>query len=136
MGYADINYLAVLVSAVTAFIIGGIWYGPLFGKAWMAAVGKTEEEIKKDFNPAKTYGLSFLGHIVEAYVVARLLAYVDAGTIGEGLRLAFLAWLGFTAATFFINNLFEGKPTKLLIINVFFHLVFVLVASVILVSWR
>ncbi|MGD8780947.1 MAG: DUF1761 domain-containing protein [Ignavibacteria bacterium] len=136
MGHVDINYIAVLVSALAAFIIGGIWYGPLFGKAWMAAVGKTEEEIKKNFNPAKTYGLSFLGHIVVAYVLARLCGYVDADTIGEGLRLAFLLWLGFTAATFFINELFEAKSFKLLIINIGFYLVFVLVASVILVSWR
>ena len=136
MGHAEINYLAVLVCAAVSMVIGFVWYGPLFGKAWMAAVGKTEEEIKKDFNPGKTYGLAVLGHFVEAYVLARLMSYVGVATLGEGLRLALLAWLGFTAATFFINNLFEGKPYKLLRINLGFHLVFLLVSAVILAVWR
>ena len=136
MGHVDINYLAVLVCSVVPMLIGFIWYGPLFGKAWMAAVGKTEEEIKKDFNPAKTYGLTVVTNFVVAYVLARIMGYAGASTIVDGLMIALLCWLGFTAGTFYINDLFERKPSGLLLINIFYHLVVVLVYSVILSVWK
>lgn len=136
MSHAEINYFAVLVCAVVPMVIGFLWYGPIFGKTWMSLVGKTEEEIKKDFNPAKTYGLTVIANFIVAYCLSRLFSYVDVSTIGEGLRLAFLCWLGFTASQFFINNLFEDKPIKLLLINVFYHLVVLLVFSVIIVLWK
>src|SRR5256886_14034572 len=38
-------FLAVIASTIGSFVIGGIWYaGPVFGKAWMAALGKTETD--------------------------------------------------------------------------------------------
>ena len=38
------NYLAVLVSGVALFMLGGLWYSPvLFAKRWTALVGKSLE---------------------------------------------------------------------------------------------
>ncbi len=34
-----INYLAVLVAVVLQFVLGFLWYGPLFGEPWMEMVG-------------------------------------------------------------------------------------------------
>ena len=39
LNFADINWLAVLVAAVSAFLLGGIWYGPLFKHAWCREAG-------------------------------------------------------------------------------------------------
>src|SRR5438445_183545 len=37
----DANFfIAVIVATIVSFVIGGIWYGPAFGKAWMARSGK------------------------------------------------------------------------------------------------
>lgn len=42
------NIFAVLVAALFPTVIGALWYSPiLFGKAWMAASGMTEEKAKK-----------------------------------------------------------------------------------------
>lgn len=136
MEYVEINYLAVLVCAFIPMLIGAMWYGPLFGKAWMAAVGKTEEEIRKDFNPARTYGLTVIANFVVAYTLARIMGYAGAATIVDALMIALLCWLGFTAGTFYINNLFEAKPNKLLVINIFYHLTVLLAYSVILSIWK
>ena len=35
----EVNWIAVIAAAVSAFVMGGLWYGPLFGKKWMALVG-------------------------------------------------------------------------------------------------
>ena len=136
MQSVDINYLAVLVSGVFSFIIGSLWYGPLFGKAWMEAVGKTEEDLKKDFNPAKTYGLAFVAHVVVAFTLAYFISLTGASTTQDGFRIGITCWFGFSAATMFINFMFEGYKTKLFFINVGYYLVFFIVATLILMLWR
>ena len=57
----EVNFLAVAVAALAPMVIGGIWYGPLFGKLWMSAHGYTPERLevmKKGMG--KAYGLSRL----------------------------------------------------------------------------
>ena len=135
MPHVAVNYLAVLFCGIAAMITGAFWYGPLFGKAWMKSEGFKEEDLKKDFNPAKTYGTAFISHLIIAYVLARVLGYVGAVTIVEYLRIAFLCWIGFTGATMTINYLFERKTMKLFFINSFYHLVVFLIFGVILNLW-
>jgi hypothetical protein len=40
----DINWLAVVVAAVATFVLGGVWYGPLFGRVWRAAEGRPDPD--------------------------------------------------------------------------------------------
>ena len=48
MESVSFNIVAVLVSALLAFVIGGLWYSPiLFAKAWMREAGLTEEQTRK-----------------------------------------------------------------------------------------
>jgi hypothetical protein len=136
MEHVEINYLAVLVSGILAMVVGSLWYGPLFGNIWMKEEGFTEEDLTKDFNPAKTYGLTFIAALVVVYVLARVLGYIGAEGVVEGLRTAFLCWLGFIAATKMTNYLFERKTLKLFLINAFYHLVNLVIASVILSVWK
>ncbi len=51
-----INHFAVITAAVSMFVLGGLWYGPLFGKQWMSANGFSEDDLKNG-NPGKQYGL-------------------------------------------------------------------------------
>ena len=70
MDFFTINWLAVLAATASAFVLGGLWYGPIFGKAWMAEMGFTEEELK-EANMAKIYGTAF----VLEFIIALQLAY-------------------------------------------------------------
>lgn len=135
MHSVDINYLAVLVCAIIAMPIGAVWYGPFFGKAWMHEVGKTEEDLKKDFNPVKIYGLTFVGHFIIALIIAYVLQLVEASSVVDAVRIALTAWFGFVAAPMFIGKLFAGNSNKLLVINGGYYLVDLLVFSVVLVLW-
>ena len=74
-----ISWLAVLVATVLSFGLGALWYGPLLGKAWMAEHGTTAEELMDGFNPAKTYGATF--------VLAALSAILFGFFIGEAPEL-------------------------------------------------
>ena len=51
----SINYFAVLVAALSAFPIGGLWYSLLFAKPWMKEIGFNEEEFSKS-NMGKIFG--------------------------------------------------------------------------------
>lgn len=44
MNVASINHLAVLAAAVVSWLFGAAYYGVL-GQQWMAALGKTKEEL-------------------------------------------------------------------------------------------
>ena len=135
MNPVTINYLAVLVCGLIGLPLGAIWYGPLFGKIWMKEVGKTEEELKKNFNPAKTYTLAFIASLFTVFVLAYFISLTNATAIIEGFRVAVTAWFGFTLFTAVLVNLFERNSFKLLLINSFYHLTLLIVASIILILW-
>ena len=135
MGTVDINYLAVLVCGVASMVTGFLWYGPIFGKAWMNEVGKTEEELKESFNPGKTYTLSFIGAIVTAITLAYFLSLTGAQTIMDALRVSITGWLGFIAAIVYVNSLYEDKTIRHVAINSGYQLVNLVVYGIILVLW-
>lgn len=136
MNPVSINYLAVILCGIISMVIGAIWYGPVFGKLWMKQYGFTEELLRKDFNPAKTYGLAVMGHIVMALVLAYMISLTNAQTLSDGFRISIASWLGFIAATMFINGLFARKTFSLFLIDSGYQLVNMIVFGVILISWR
>lgn len=136
MNTISINYLAVIVSGILAMPIGALWYGPLFSKSWMKEVGLTEDDLKKDFNPGKTYGLAVVGHILMALILAYLLALTGSATMMQGFQVGISAWFGFVFLTMFINGLFERRSPKLLMINSAYQLVNIIVFTIVLILWR
>lgn len=112
--FAAINWLAALGAAVSAFIIGGLWYGPLFGKAWMEVTGITEERMATR-NQAKIFGGAFLLNVIMVINLAMF--------IGPEADLAFGATAGFFTGAFWVAAmlgvfyLFEDRELKLFMIN-------------------
>ena len=53
LDFAGLNWWAILVATVAAFVLGYVWYGPVFGKAWLVALGKTEDEIQPLADPVR-----------------------------------------------------------------------------------
>ena len=141
----DINYLAILVSAIIFFAIGALWYNDsLFGKAWRAAMGKTDAEFEKEkqeTNMAKSFGLMFVGSFVMAFVTAHLVdimavAYPIATKLKLGLVSGFWVWFGYIAAYVLTSVAFENRSWKYYFINTGYWLVGVLIMGVILTAWN
>lgn len=117
----QVNLLAVLLATVAAFVLGGIWYGPLFGRPWMAAHGFTPEQLRQGFNPVRTYGVTFLIGLVTAYTFALFLGTdVDWSTGALYGLVAGAVWVGGSIAT---NYQFENTGSLLLMINAGYHAV-------------
>lgn len=115
----DINYLAVVAAAVSAFALGGLWYSPLlFGNGWMAAAGITSEQAQQA-NMAKVFGISFVWSLLGAFVFAMFLG--PAPSLPLGVGAGFAAGLFWVAGSFAINYQFEQRPLKLLLINGGYH---------------
>tara|TARA_R110002110_G_scaffold153019_2_gene346062 strand:- start:110 stop:520 length:411 start_codon:yes stop_codon:yes gene_type:complete len=112
--FLAINWLAVLAASVSAFVVGGLWYGPLFGKAWMNASGVTEEMMAAR-NQAKIFGGAFVLNVI---MVVNLAMF-----IGPEADIAYGGAAGFFTGAFWVSAmlgvffLFEGRPMKLYLIN-------------------
>ena len=117
MAFAGLNYWAIVAAAAASFLFGGVWYG-LLGKPWMAAIGKTEEEIKKG-GMALPMTLSVIGLLIMAWVLAGLIGHLGPGqvTLRNGLISGAFCWLGFIATTLVVNHAFQGEKRLLTLID-------------------
>jgi hypothetical protein len=130
---SQVNYFAVLTCGIIATGLGYLWYSPFFfGKLWLQEKDQTEEELKRRNSSFRIYGLTFLGHIVMAYVLARIMSYTNATTVTESMRLAFLCWVGFTASTMLINAVYEKKSIRLVAVDGGYHLIVLLIFGIVL----
>jgi hypothetical protein len=134
----QVNYLAVLVSAVVIFVLGGLWYSVLFGKAWLSLMGKTEEEIKADTKGSVPlmYLMAFICGLLTSWTLAVILNHFINLTALRGALVGALCWVGFAAVTSFATSLFSGHPKALWLINSSYNLVSFVLAGIILALWR
>ena len=138
-----INYLAVLVCAVASMVVGFVWYGPLFGKAYMQVMGadsmtpEQKEAMKKGM-----WGMYFVQFVL-SFITAGVLAYyilnwadASAGAIG----IAVCTWFGFVMTTTAGASLWSGKPKKMawkmFFISAGAQLVTFIVFGIILSLWK
>jgi hypothetical protein len=134
MDIAQINYLAVLVAALSGFVIGFLWYSPfLFGNIWMKEAGLTEEKLKQT-NLAKTFGLSFLLSLIVSFNLAAFLG--TESDLTWGLIAGGLAGIGWVAASLGILYLFERRSLALFLINAGYQAVTYIVAGGIIGAWH
>ncbi len=129
--YESFNVWAVLVAAVSSFIIGGLWYGPLLGKAWMEASGMTEEKMQQG-HPGMVYGGALALQLVAAWVIAMLAAGQDWQT---GLHWGLMLGIGVAATSHGVDCLFEQKPLKLFLVNGGYKIVNYAVMGLIIGAW-
>jgi hypothetical protein len=130
--FAGINWLAVLVSAVSTFLLGGLWYGPLLGRAWMRASGITEEQAKQG-NMGLVFGLSFVLQLVAAVVLAMFIG-ADANAM-FGLFAGAAVGVAWVATGLGVIYLFEQRPLGHWAVNAGYHVVSYSLMGLILGAW-
>ena len=134
MDMTSINWFAVLIAGLSAFILGGVWYSPaLFGKSWMKENDMTVDEVQKG-NKAKIFGWSFILSLVMAANLAMFLAdpKMDlAMAIVYGLLTGVWIFCGIA-----IVGLFEHKSARYIFINGGYMLVTLSLMGAIIGAWR
>lgn len=128
---AAINFPAVLVAALSAFVLGGIWYGPLFKNTWCREAGVDPD--KPNGHPAKVFGGAFVLSLIAAGVFAM---FVGSNPQPHFAILAGLATgVAFVATSFGINYLFAGRSLKLWLIDGGYHVLQFTLYGVVLGFW-
>jgi hypothetical protein len=118
MAFAGINYIAVLLATIAGFLFGGVWYG-IFSKQWMAAAGKTEQELKRSGSLAVPLIVTAIAQLIMAYVLAGVIGHLGPGrvTLWNGLVSGFFIWFGFVLTTLVVNHSFQGQSRTLTLID-------------------
>lgn len=117
MVFAGTNTLALVVAAVISYGFGALYYG-LLGGPWMAALGKTDAEMKADKRIAP-FVIAFVALLVMATVLAGVMGHLGPGqvTLRNGLVSAAFIWVGFVATTLAVNHAFQGASRTLTLID-------------------
>jgi len=136
MSASGVNYLAVLVAGVAYFLLGGIWYAkPIFGKVWMQASGQTDEQMKASFSIWKMVW-AFIGSLIAAYGIARVLSWQAQVDAVRGLMVGLLVGVCFVFTIVTIRDQMESRPGKLTIISVIYNLIGLMMVGLIIGAWR
>lgn len=133
----EINYLAVLACGIANLVVGFLWYGIFFSKAWVALVNKTEEELEKMRKSApKAYIINILFSLVMAVVIVYIVHGMKLKGFLGGFLLGFFLWLGVAMVLRLNDVLFEKRPFKLFMINTGFDFCVLIVMGLILTLWK
>jgi Protein of unknown function (DUF1761) len=126
------SWLGILVAALSGFVVGGLWYGPLFQKPWMAASGMTLEKGAQG-NKLLTFGGAYVLNLIGAIGLTIVLG--DHGGWGSGLHTGVFTGFFFVATALGVIYLFEQRPFKLWCINAGYQVVNFGVMGTILGVW-
>ena len=115
MNYLGVNWLAVIVAMVASMALGAAWY-MILAKPWMAAVGKTREELQP--NDPSPYIWSVVVQLVMAYFVALLTPLLFGSTnVVNGALCGLHAWAGFVITSMILNHRYQDAKWSLTVID-------------------
>ena len=136
---SDLNWLAVLVAALAYFAIGAVWYSPpLFGKAWAAAGGLPTPDPGSRPSPA-IYLTPLVGSVLASVALGMLAAATGSDSLQRGIVLGLVCAIGFAVSVALVTAQFESEKPKPMVwgaITAGYHAVGILVAAIVVASWR
>ena len=136
---------AILAAMTANIAIGFLWYGPLFGKAWMGEVGMAADHKPAPGVMKRAMILMVVGAFLTAFVLAHSVEVwrpstwkvgPDAANATYGFYSAFFTWVGFYVPVLLSSVAWESKSWKLFGINAGYYFTALLAAGMILAYWR
>ena len=129
---ATMNWLGIVVAALSAFALGGIWYGPLFRHAWCREAGV--DPASKPRHPSHVFARAFVASFIAAAAFDWLIGPAP------GLRMAIIdgvvVGLGVVAMSFALNYGFAARSFKLWLIDGGYHTLQFTLYGVIIGLWQ
>jgi hypothetical protein len=161
----EFNFLAVLVAALSSFVVGFIWYNPkVFGTIWMKEAGLTHEQLRKG-NNLKIFGLTFVYSFMIAFLMPTLVIHqmgamsmIGGSSLIESAKPSYAAFMadygntfrtykhgalhGFISGIFLalpiisINGLFEHRSWKHMAIQAGYWITILTIMGSIVCGWK
>jgi len=133
--FANLNYWAILVAALSTFVVGSLWYSPvLFGKKWMELNDFTEETLKEGLPMPVIFGGSFVASLLAAFALAMFLG--TSADLWMGLFAGFVIAVFWISSSRLNNVLFEQGKIGLFWIHSGYDLVTYLLMGAIIGGWH
>ena len=132
----EINYLHVVVTAISAFVMSSIWY-TVFGKARMALLDqdpRATADMRKV--PAWKKATELVRELVIAYVVARFVVQLGVADWKAAVQLGVWLWFGFVFMILVGAVVWDNVSWKLTAIHAGDWFVKLPLMAVILAVWR
>jgi len=110
-------YLEILIGGIAAFLLGFGWYTALFGKAWQAESGITDEQAQSGM--AMTHGLAFVMMCIMCFQINYIINFHELAdqTFAHGAFHGLLAAVFLPVPAVAINYLYQKKSLKLFLID-------------------
>ena len=132
----EVNYLAAFVAAVAVFALGALWYGPLFGKAWLSCQSASKEDLMASGSMRTTFGLSLAAYAVMALTVGMFVFLINPPDLSKGLWLAGVLCVGIALPGTLTSVLYSANKMGLFWINAGYQLTSFLLVGAIMTMWR
>lgn len=130
--FDHVNWIAVIGAAVAAFAIGAIWYGPLFGKRWLALIGRRQEDLG---SPTVPLAVSFVMSVVSATALA-VIVTPFAKDVATSALVGALVWVASGLVLKLNDLMYGGRPAGLFYLDSIHHLIALVVMAVIVSAFR
>ena len=135
MNVQEMNLLAVLVAAMSAFVVGGLWYSPLLcGAAWMRANNFTDDQVA-GFRKIRMFGWSIPLLLIMAINLGVFLADDQTDWVW-GMTAGALTGVGWVGPAVAVVALFENKSWSYIFINAGYNIVAFTLMGLIIGAWR
>jgi hypothetical protein len=136
MTFTAINYLAVAIAAVAAWLASAAWYMSLC-KIYGAALGKTAEQLeidRKKPGASLPFIYALVANLIIGWMLAGVLGHLGTAqvTLRNGIVSGAFLWFGFILTTIAVNYSFAGRDRRLFLIDVGNWLIVLLVIGAVI----
>ena len=132
----NINHLAVLASVVLLFVLGFLWYGPIFGEQWMGMVGLDPAEVEANPPGAGVWITNIISSVAGVYALAWLLSRLGVNSALQCAVHGFIIAFAFVFLSLMTNDMFAQNPYGLSWIVGGFSVVGLTLTGLILGAWQ
>jgi Protein of unknown function (DUF1761) len=136
----QINVVAIIIATMAHFVLGFVWYTPLFGKLWAKEMGYNTNKMEpKKGEMMKGMAFMLIGNLLMAWVLAHNIAawsfvpgMSSIPVFGNIMMSAIFTWLGFFVSVNLGNTVWERKSWTLFFINSGYQLLSLILVSTII----
>lgn len=132
--FANLNYPAILMSAIIYVLLGMLWYSPfIFGNVWLKLSGSNLEE--KTGLLSRMFAIGFLAVII-ALSLALMIEATGIKSFYGGAKFGLICGIGIAAVTTLITNIFEERSFLLFLINGGYHVIAITHTAAFIAVWK
>ena len=135
MDNLKINHLAVWAAIILQFVIGFLWYGPIFGDAWMKMEGLTLAAVEAQGFDVGAWLTNIIASVAGIYLLAWLFVKLGVDNMIKGLCYGFLIGFVFVLLANKTTGAFAQDPYALAWITGGFTTVGLALGGLILGAW-